>query len=172
VRCWGYNLFGGLGDGTTTDRSTPPTSDVLTNVKAIALATAHTCALMETGGVRCWGANYHGQLGDGTTTDRWIPPTSDVLTGVKAIAAGTLHTCALMETGAVRCWGPGDLGYGTITDSLTPAQADVIAGGVQAIAAGGNRTCALMETGGVRCWGGEASSSSEPTPVQVVGTCE
>ena len=101
----GATTYGQLGDGTTTDRWTPPTSDVLTGVQAIAAGDDHTCALMTTGGVRCWGDNDYGQLGDGTTTDRSTPPASDVLTGVQAIAAGDGHTCALMTTGGVRCWG-------------------------------------------------------------------
>jgi len=73
VRCWGQNYFGQLGDGTTTDRSTPPANDVLMDVKAIAAGANHTCALMDSGGVRCWGLNWKGQVGDGTTTDRSTP---------------------------------------------------------------------------------------------------
>jgi len=65
VRCWGLNDNGQLGDGTTTSRSTPPTSDMLTGVQAITADYAHTCALMGTGGVHCWGGNDNGQLGDG-----------------------------------------------------------------------------------------------------------
>src|SRR5512142_802985 len=57
VGCWGRNLLGQLGDGTTTSSSTPPTSDVLAGVKAIAAGSSHTCALMDSGGVRCWGDN-------------------------------------------------------------------------------------------------------------------
>jgi hypothetical protein len=38
-------------------RSTPPTTDVLTGVQAIAVGGDHTCALMMRGGVRCWGFN-------------------------------------------------------------------------------------------------------------------
>jgi alpha-tubulin suppressor-like RCC1 family protein len=63
VRCWGENIQGQLGDGTTTNRSIPPTSDVLSGVAAIAAGNAHTCALMTTGGIRCWGANGDGRLG-------------------------------------------------------------------------------------------------------------
>jgi alpha-tubulin suppressor-like RCC1 family protein len=83
VRCWGSNQWGQLGDGTTTGRLTPPSSDLLTGVQAIAaagvynvqstVAGGHTCALMMTGSVRCWGWNYFGQLGDGTTIDRSTP---------------------------------------------------------------------------------------------------
>jgi hypothetical protein len=50
-----------LGDGTNTNRNTPPSSDVLTGVAALAAWGAHTCALMATGGVRCWGMNDNGQ---------------------------------------------------------------------------------------------------------------
>ena len=50
-----------LGDGTNTDRKTPPSTDVLTSVAAIAAGGYHTCALTASGGVRCWGQNIEGQ---------------------------------------------------------------------------------------------------------------
>jgi alpha-tubulin suppressor-like RCC1 family protein len=155
VRCWGNNMYGQLGDGTTTSRPTPPPTDVLTGVQAIATGFNHTCALMTTGGVRCWGYNRLGELGDGTTTSRATPPPTDVLTGVQAIAAGGGHTCALVTTGGVRCWGSnshGQLGDGTWASRSTPPTTDVLTE-VQAIATGVSHACALMTTGGVRCWG-------------------
>ena len=170
VRCWGYNMSGQLGDGTTTNRTTPPTTDVLTGVQAIAAGNAHTCALTTTGGVRCWGENGGGQLGDGTTTNRSTPPATDVLTGVQAIAAGEGDTCALTTTGGVRCWGSGPLGDGTTTNRTTPPATDVLTG-VQAIAMGFDHICALTNAGGVRCWGdnsggalGDGTPTSRSTP--------
>ena len=186
VRCWGLDSSGQLGDGANIVRSTPPTSDVLMDVKAIAAGEVYTCALMDTGGVRCWGDNNYGQLGNGGTGLCAIEPISpacprspagDVLTGAVAIATGLGHTCALMDTGGLRCWGSngvGQLGDGTRTDRATPPATDVLTG-VQAIAAGGDNTCALMDTGGVRCWGVTRlgrDSRVRMTPVQVVGTCE
>ena len=49
-----------LGDGTNTNRNTPP-ADVLTSVAAIAAGNDHTCALTTAGGMRCWGLNSNGQ---------------------------------------------------------------------------------------------------------------
>src|SRR5204862_527338 len=63
VRCWGNNGSGQLGDGTTARRTSPPTTDVLTGVRAIAAGLGHSCAVTDAGGVRCWGANDSGQLG-------------------------------------------------------------------------------------------------------------
>ena len=61
VRCWGRNDSGQTGDGTTVlERPSPPTSDVLTDLQAIAAGDAHTCALMASGGVRCWGGSIGG----------------------------------------------------------------------------------------------------------------
>jgi alpha-tubulin suppressor-like RCC1 family protein len=72
VRCWGQNIYGQLGDGTTASRSTPRATKAGPAV-AIAAGVAHTCALKSTGKVRCWGRNLNGQLGDGTTANRATP---------------------------------------------------------------------------------------------------
>ncbi len=155
VRCWGLGREGQLGGGATENRSSPPSTDVLTGAVAIAAGTAYTCALTSAGGVRCWGFNGLGQLGDGTTVDRASPPATDALTDVKAIAAGGGHTCALTNAGGVRCWGnnhAGQLGDGTLVDRFAPPDRDVLTG-VKQITAGGSHTCVLMTNGGVRCWG-------------------
>lgn len=47
VKCWGWNAFGQLGDGTTTDRLTPVDVQGLTNVRALSAGSYHTCAITE-----------------------------------------------------------------------------------------------------------------------------
>ena len=181
AKCWGYNGYGQLGDGTTTNRATPV--DVLglaSAVRAVAAGGGHTCALTEGSGVKCWGANYYGQVGDGTTTNRTAP--ADVVGlagGVRAIASGLWHTCAQTEDGASKCWGyngNGQLGDGTTTLRASPVDVSGLASGVRAVAAGGGHTCALVEGGGAKCWGwngygqlGDGTCAERHTPVDVSG---
>lgn len=75
VRCWGSNSSGQLGDGTTTNRSTPvAVGSLAEGVARLAPGRgAHTCVVLASGAVRCWGGNLQGQLGDGTTTNRTVP---------------------------------------------------------------------------------------------------
>jgi alpha-tubulin suppressor-like RCC1 family protein len=62
--CWGSNLNGRLGDGTTTDTNVPRKVPVAP-VTAFATGGGHMCAITTTGTVQCWGDNYMAQLGRG-----------------------------------------------------------------------------------------------------------
>jgi alpha-tubulin suppressor-like RCC1 family protein len=75
VWCWGSNGDGQLGDGTTISRTTPvAVTGLNSGAIDISLGSAHSCALMTSGGIKCWGSNSSGQLGNGTEdTDSLIP---------------------------------------------------------------------------------------------------
>ena len=179
VKCWGWNSFGMLGDGTATDSPTPvdvidENGDPLTGVAAIAAGFWHTCALSTTGSLKCWGMNISGQLGDGTSgTGNFSSVAVDVQglgSGVSAIAEGGFSSCALMAGGGIKCWGDnseGQLGAATtemcpqvtsgsgpdVSCSSTPLDVQGLAGGSEAISAGDVHTCAILPGTRVMCWG-------------------
>ena len=178
VRCWGWNVYGQLGDGSNADSSTPVAVNGLTDVVALTGGLYHTCALLASGVVSCWGYNYYGQLGDGSTTDRTTPVAVNGLTDVVALTAGSRHTCALLASGQVHCWGRnnyGQLGDGSTTQRSTPVAVNGLTD-VVALTAGGYHTCALLASGGVSCWGynyygqlGDGRDTTSSTPVAVNG---
>jgi hypothetical protein len=71
--CWGQNLHGQLGDGTTQNQGTP--TAVAGDLRFITLHAggALTCGFSTDGSEYCWGLNQSGQLGDGTRTNRSTP---------------------------------------------------------------------------------------------------
>jgi alpha-tubulin suppressor-like RCC1 family protein len=124
--CWGFNLIGELGDGTTTDRHTPiRVTGLAGGVKTIALGGLHTCALSNSGSVECWGDNNSGQLGndDDNRRNRYVPTHVHLTVAATALTAGFAHTCAVTSVGGVMCWGEdyeGELGDGMTVDEQIP----------------------------------------------------
>ncbi|MCC7107591.1 MAG: chromosome condensation regulator RCC1 [Chloroflexi bacterium] len=180
VKCWGGNLFGQLGTGSTADSLTPVTVNGLDGgVKAVAAGGYHTCALTSAGGVKCWGLNQFGQLGDGSHKQRTTPV--DVVglePDIIAVQAGEKHTCALSQAGRIQCWGDNDygqLGDGTTTGRNRPV--DILTPASSALGVGIYHTCAVAEGGGLKCWGnndwggqlGTGDFTSRSSPVDVVG---
>ncbi len=155
----------------------------LTGIAKVATGNGHTCAVTTSGGVKCWGLNFFGQLGDNTNTDHRLPvdviagASLPPLAGVTAITTGLNHTCVIISGGA-KCWGDnakGQLGDGTKTPRLTPANVSGLGSGVVSIAAGALHTCALLSGGNVKCWGenlpsrlGDNTVTQSSLPVDVL----
>jgi alpha-tubulin suppressor-like RCC1 family protein len=166
--CWGYNEYGQLGDGTTSNSGVNGPQPVIGGLKFKSISSGgfHTCGLTSRGVAYCWGLNRNGglvdgtgQLGDGTTTDSGVNGPQPVIGGLtfSNLVAGDYHTCGLTARGVAYCWGfneSGELGDGTTTDSGVNGPQPVIGGlKFKSISSGLAHTCGLTVRRTAYCWG-------------------
>ena len=149
LKCWGRNIFGQLGVGSTADMGDNP-NEMGTNLSPVSLASGatvlsvgaggnHTCAILTVPSVqdpivKCWGRNDYGQLGIGDALERGTSPsqmgdslpTVDLgLSGVpQKLALGGLHSCVLLATGSVKCWGSNQYGQTGLSEGSTTNRGD------------------------------------------------
>jgi alpha-tubulin suppressor-like RCC1 family protein len=173
AKCWGYNAYGQLGDGTMVDSRTPVVVQGLHGATSIdGCAGYHVCARLSTGKAQCWGSGYLGSLGNGATLDSATIKTVANLTSVAQVSTGDNGSCAALLDGTAACWGA----VGTGADPTVPSAVPGLAG-VVSVTTGSGDPCALLAGGTVSCWGNnqwgqvgvDASSTPVTTPSAVAG---
>lgn len=154
--CWGYGLYGQLGDGTNTQKQPipVPVSGSLTFV-GLTAGYNYTCAIAQEGAAYCWGSGDFGKLGNGSTgnVNAPVPVLGDHIFSV--VDAGDQHTCGLTAEGSALCWGYGSFGQlgngGTSNESAPVAvSGDYSFAGISAACL---HTCGLTQGGEAYCWG-------------------
>ena len=90
VLAWGFNADGELGNGTTTDSTTPVLASLPagTTVKAIRAGCFHTVALTSGAQILAWGLGDNGRLGDGGTESSDVPVLVKLPAGTVPAAVG------------------------------------------------------------------------------------
>lgn len=189
LQMWGRNSQGQLGDGTTSDRTTPVASTAVTTSKAVThviTAEQWTIWALEDGTVKSGGDGTHGHLGDGSTSNRQTPV--DISSnfagggGTRLLTAGYSHAIIVLEDGTIKMWGYN--GYGMYGDGSTGSMAspvdvtaswDVATHGVPiSIAASTYSSFVVLGDGTLKSSGyngqcdlGDGTSTQRPSPITV-----
>jgi alpha-tubulin suppressor-like RCC1 family protein len=177
LKCWGYNNYGSVGDGTTTTRTSPVIIDGSTNYSKVSVGYYGACGITTTGVLKCWGYNNYRQVGDGSTSTRTSPVVVDSGTTYSDVVRGIYSTCGITTSGVLKCWGyngNGTVGDGTTTNVIVPTEIDAGITYSKLANSMSYTMCAIRTTGALRCWGlgtsgqiGNGSSSTVLVPTTV-----
>ncbi|MFO0661307.1 MAG: hypothetical protein U0165_15960 [Polyangiaceae bacterium] len=167
VLCWGYNMFGAVGNGTPTDTNVYAPGHVMDGATALYRGSYSYCARTGANTMKCWGDNINGQLAlptSGPTTILKTPvDAASSIVGFDLIQMGARVGCGLNASGA-KCWGTNENGEipSTAINSLSSAPV-LIAGtaGLTDISAS-TQICGV-KSDAVVCWGKKLTTAANGT---------
>ena len=173
---WGNNIYGQLGDGTTTNSLQPKQVSGMEDVKSVVTEINFTAAIKEDGSLWMWGDNSYSQLGGGTTKEySSIPKQVSGMDNVKTVVLGWQYTAAIKEDGSLWMWGNnehGQLGDGTTNEISQPKK---ILDNVKTVELQTYYGAAIKEDGSLWMWGentygqlGDGTTTDSLRPKQVL----
>lgn len=138
VKCWGYNGYGNLGIGSTTQigDAASEMGDALLPVNLGAGRTATKlsrsnygmCAFLDNADVKCWGRNNRAQMAAGhlydigesalSMGDNLSPINISSSQNIISIQTKEFHGCAVLSNNTLKCWGGSFSGSRGSGDSL------------------------------------------------------
>lgn len=171
IYCWGGNINGQIGDGTSGTamiRSTATPVDMSgalngLTVKTMSSSWTHTCIMASNNRPYCWGYGY------GTTPLEVVVGGAAAGKTVKSIYAGQAYTCVIAGASGdnlsdnLYCWGNGAYGkFGNgsttsrdINDPATPLRTGALSAGlyIKSVAPGYDHICVIASDGNAYCMG-------------------
>jgi alpha-tubulin suppressor-like RCC1 family protein len=148
--CWGWNVFGQVGNGTESyDRRTPALVVGGLRFRQISAGSYHTCGVTTGYRAYCWGNHVLRPM---------AVPGGHFF---RQVSAAEGHTCGVTTGDRALCWGintTGQLGNGTTDPSGNSHPTPVaVTGGLRfrQVSTGPYHTCGVTPTDRAYCWGGD-----------------
>lgn len=100
--CWGWNLYGQLGDDDDPLNPKVKPTPVVGGYRFVSISAGdtHTCAVTGDGVAYCWGNGGLDRLGNGTSVDRFVPTPVSTITNFAFQHNAAPATCQVTAPGA------------------------------------------------------------------------